>query len=483
MSAADIRRAGPRLFRWLKTALQGRATSAARMRALMRDRMSAQWQRTVHIGDVALSKIGLQLALAASMLLVAVLGLIGGVVLRDQRRILLSEMQSKCDVFVRNLSIVAREAYYPRPDLFFLGYLAEETLKEEWIRGISLFDKDGKQILSRRKDAAASETDVVSVVRPIFLKDTVVGSVELLFSTKPVKAAQRRVARRLAWISFGTVGLGLLVIFAGVPFLVRPIFEMAIASDKIGKGNFDVAVTYKANNELGMLAQTFNHMVRGLKERESIRATFGRYFSPQVAEAILEGGVAQGGERLPVTVMFTDIRDFTTISEKLEPEEVVTLLNTFFSAMVKIIHTRQGTVDKFIGDAILAVFGAPIPYENHAFQAVTCAMEMREALRKLNEDRLAAGGEVLKIGMSLSTGDVVAGNLGAYEKSEYTVIGDTVNLASRMESLNKQFGTDIVISRATWEPVKDWFTFKSLGVHEVRGRKLPVELYTIPTKT
>jgi class 3 adenylate cyclase len=474
--------AAARFFGWLRHALQGRATSAARMRALMRDRMSAQWQRTVRIGDVALSKIGLQLAAAAAFLLVAALAATGGVVLKDQRKILLSEMQSKCDVFVRNLSVVAREAYYPRPDLFFLGYLAEETLKEEWIRGISLFDKSGKQILSRRKDAAAGP-DVVPVVRPIFLKDTVVGSVEMVFSTKPVKEAQRRVARRMGWLALGAVGLGLVVIFAGVPFLVRPIFEMAIASEKIGKGNFDVAVTYKANNELGVLAQTFNHMVKGLKERESIRATFGRYFSPQVAEAILEGGVSQGGERLPVTVMFTDIREFTSLSEKLPPEEVVGLLNSFFSAMVKIIHTRQGTVDKFIGDAILAVFGAPIPFENHAFQAVTCAMEMRDALKKLNEDRLAYGQEPLKIGIALNTGDVVAGNLGAYEKSEYTVIGDTVNLASRMESLNKKFNTDLLVSRATWEPVKDWFPFKPLGVHEVRGRKLPVELYTIPVKT
>ncbi len=424
-----------------------------------------------------ISRIAIQLGLAGTFLLVLVLSLVWTNLVREQRSFVVGEMNSKADLLAKNISIVCQQSFYPRPDQFFLGYMSEELLKDRWIYGIALYDKDGQAILSKRKADTTVSNEEFEIIRPILLQSDKVGEIRMVFSSEPLRLAIQRVERRIAFIALGAIVAGLFILIIAVPFLVRPILELADASIEVGKGNFEIQVKYKSKNEIGFLGTTFNAMVKGLKEREIIRSKFGRYFSPQVAEAIMNRNVSLDGERRDVTVLMTDIRDFTAFSEKLPPEEVVRFLNDYFSRMVSIIHKHQGTVDKFIGDAILGIFSAPLPVKDHQIMAARCALEMKRALTEMNLERAKRGEAEIHTGMALCSGPAVTGNIGAKEKSEYTVIGDTVNLASRMEGLTKRFGAEIVVNRAVADAIQSQFKLENFGMQGIRGRKEPAEIF------
>ncbi len=196
----------------------------------------------------------------------------------------------------------------------------------------------------------------------------------------------------------------------------------------------------KTGDELEALASGFNTMVDGLKERDKLRTTFGKYMTASVMEHLMAGKVALGGESLEVTILFTDIRSFTTLSEKMDPQQLVGLLNEYFTEMVGIVMEMDGVVDKYIGDAIMAVFGAPVPKPEDAVNAVRAAVHMRRALQHLNNRLAERGIPPLRTGIGIHTGPVVAGNIGSERRMEYTVIGDAVNLASRLESNTKDLG-------------------------------------------
>jgi adenylate cyclase len=186
-----------------------------------------------------------------------------------------------------------------------------------------------------------------------------------------------------------------------------------------------------------------------------------------------------GGRRADLTVLFSDIRGFTTISEQLSPEEVVDLLNEYLTLMTDIIFRHGGTVDKFEGDAILAFFGAPQAHDNDPERAVLAALEMRDRLGELEDRWRELAKTSLRIGIAMHTGQAVVGNIGSPRKMDYTVIGDTVNLASRLQDLTKEYGVSVLISGATQALVNHMCRVRSLGPVEVRGRRQPVDLYEV----
>jgi adenylate cyclase len=220
-------------------------------------------------------------------------------------------------------------------------------------------------------------------------------------------------------------------------------------------------------------------MVDGLKERDKLKNTFGKYMTQSVMEHLMSGKVHLGGESLTVTVLFSDIRSFTTISENMDAHELVALLNEYFTEMVGIIMEEDGVVDKYIGDAIMAVFGAPVVKPDDAKRAVRAAVRMREALKGLNEKLVARGIPALKTGIGLHTGEVVAGNIGSEKRMEYTVIGDAVNLASRLETTTKDLGVNILISEDTYKLVKDTCKTRKMKEVTVKGRMQPVMTYAV----
>jgi adenylate cyclase len=216
-------------------------------------------------------------------------------------------------------------------------------------------------------------------------------------------------------------------------------------------------------------------------DKQQARSMLSRYLHPGVVKELLKSPVAAqlGGKRSEITVLFSDIRGFTTLSEKLDPEEVVGLLNEYLAEMTDIIFSYDGTVDKFEGDAILAFFGAPQPCEDQAERAVKTALEMREHLAGLGDKWMDRTHSPLRIGIGINTGQAMCGNIGSGRRMEYTVIGDTVNLASRLQDLTKEYQVPILISGATQERVQHMCETHSLGSIQVRGREQSVDIFEV----
>lgn len=217
---------------------------------------------------------------------------------------------------------------------------------------------------------------------------------------------------------------------------------------RIGAGEFDRRVPVASTDETGELAQSFNEMAAGLAEREQIREAFGTYVDEDVAEHILREGTALAGEELEVTMLFLDIRGFTAFAERLSAPEVVAILNRLFERIVPIIHAHKGHVDKYVGDGLLAVFGAPRRQEDHADRALAAALEIAAAVAEEFKDELS-------VGVGLNSGPVVAGNVGGAGRLEFSVIGDAVNVAARVESATRQTGDLVLIAGRTRELLTD----------------------------
>jgi adenylate cyclase len=217
------------------------------------------------------------------------------------------------------------------------------------------------------------------------------------------------------------------------------------------------------------------------REKRKIRDAFGLYLSPSLARLVSEKPemLALGGDKRELTVLFSDIRGFTTISEGLEPETLVELLNNFLGDMTDVIFAHDGMLDKYIGDAIMAVWGAPLPQGDHAARACRAALDMVGRLRTLDERYKSRGWPALEIGIGLNTGAMVVGNMGSARRLSYTVIGDNVNLASRLEGLNKLYGSQIIVSEATALEAGETVTTRELDLVRVKGKRLPVRIFEI----
>jgi adenylate cyclase len=224
----------------------------------------------------------------------------------------------------------------------------------------------------------------------------------------------------------------------------------------------------------------WEYFVEG-REKRQVKRLFSRYVPKNVYDQLMADPTraALGGKRRQMTVLFSDVRGFTALSEKATPEEVVGQLNEYFSRMVQVLFDHHGTLDKFVGDMVMGLFGAPLDDGDHAEHAVQAALAMSEALDELNQRWAAAGKPPLDIGVGISTGDMVAGNIGSDTIMSYTVIGDSVNLGARLESLNKDFGTRIIISEATRAHLKGRYDIRPLGQVTVKGKSKPVAIFEV----
>ena len=261
--------------------------------------------------------------------------------------------------------------------------------------------------------------------------------------------------------------------------ITRPLTVLVQASNAVGTGDLTQEVPITTRDETGILSHSFNGMVGGLRDRERIRDTFGRYVTEQVAEAVLSGKVQLGGERRVITMLMTDIRSFTTLSESMSPENLVEMLNRYFKVMIDAVVEFGGTLDKFVGDAIVVEYSAPIEQENHEARGVLTSLRMRESLAEYNVEQEARGQPTLKIGMGVNTGPAVVGNIGSEQKLEYTAMGDTVNVSARLESTTKEMETDILISDTTYQAVKDLVEVGPSSTTQVKGREEPVKMYSV----
>jgi adenylate cyclase len=268
--------------------------------------------------------------------------------------------------------------------------------------------------------------------------------------------------------------------------LVRPVRQLLDGAKAIGQGDLDIKIHVKSEDEIALLARSFNNMAIGLREKEAIRATFSKYMDPRIVTNLLEKNpLTQSGERKAMTVFFSDIENFTVICEQLTPNSVVQLLNHYFSAMSEPIQKSQGIIDKYIGDSIMAFWGPPfIPENEHAILACYAALDQLAKLENFRKTipeiiGLRKGLPTFNVRVGISTGDVTVGTIGSELTKSYTVVGDTVNLASRLESANKYFGTHLMISEETKKLASAAVETRELDMICVVGKSEPVRVFEL----
>lgn len=279
---------------------------------------------------------------------------------------------------------------------------------------------------------------------------------------------------------FLAASLFLLFVFSSK--LTQPLEKLSEISLEIAKGNFEHkpgdALKQFFKDEVYALSIAVDRMVKGLKERNRFKTLFDKFHGSAVTEDLMKNEVALRGEKKKMFVFFSDLRGFTGLSESKDPSQVVELLNEYFSYMVPVINQYGGVVDKFIGDAIMAVWGVPHEKPDDGKNALMACIKMRLALDQLNQIRKQRDEPELWIGMALHFGEAISGTIGSEERMEYTVIGNTINTASRIEASTKAFGTDLLVSEEVKEKLTD-FLYTEAGSVEVKGRSEPIKLYKV----
>ena len=301
-------------------------------------------------------------------------------------------------------------------------------------------------------------------------------------SENSVYAVINKTTYRIILFSLAVLFAAIVIIRIFSNNITNPIEDLVDASGKIERGEFELDIEPRSHDEIGLLTSSFIHMSKGLAEREKLMVSFSKFTNKTIAEKAASGELALGGENRNATIFFSDIRSFTAMSEKMQPKEVVEFLNVYMTRMVNCVNETHGVVDKYIGDAIMAVWGAPDSAGSpaaDALNAVTAALMMRVSLFRFNKERKEKGLPPVRIGCGINSGPVVAGQIGSDQRMEYTVIGDAVNLASRTEALNKPFGTDILITENTYNLIKDKVVVEEMpGVH-VKGKTEAIKMFAV----
>ena len=447
--------------------------------------------------------IRLKFSVFITSLIVMIMFLSSYLVFKEQRSQFTKQMVSFGTTILNNLS---NNCSIPllENDEASLNILIEEISKNKDIVYAMVIDKKGvikvhtdinkvdkeyeplKDTMELKKDRdleilkyKEGEAEILDFSMPIEYQKVSIGTIHIGIS---LETLEKNIGEVKLFVMAITVLF--IVIGIGMSFLIgtlfsEPIHKLVEGTREIKNGNFKYIIDITSNDELGDLTLAFNDMADGLRKKEVIQESFGRYVTPEIVDMILQNPDEKWlkGKKLNVTVMFADIRGFTSFSEKKEPDEVVNILNEYFSMATEVIQKHGGHIDKFAGDEIMVVFGAPIAYEDHSVRAVRAAVSLQNELKNFNSRKAGEGREAIRIGTGINSGDVVAGNLGSSKKMEYTVIGDNVNLASRLTREAK--ADDIIISDSVYEKVADIANVDKLEPVMVKGKSKPIQIYRV----
>lgn len=322
----------------------------------------------------------------------------------------------------------------------------------------------------------------LAVFRPLLTGREPAATLALVYSLDQKLAPARLAGRYLAVVAIGALVAAAALALAFARGLARPVERLAAHTERISAGDYSARVPVDRADELGRLAGAMNAMSAGLAERDRVRDLLDKNVSPEVAARLLRDGAVLGGEEREVTILFADLRGFTTLSERLTPPELLALLNRYLDRMSGAIEAHGGVIDKFIGDAVMALFGAPVAQGDAAARALAASRAMESALAALNTELAAEGRPPLAIGVGINTARVVAGNIGSNRRLNYSVIGDGVNVAARLQALTRvaDYRTNIILSAATRAAAdRAAADARPLGTVTVKGRSEPVEIFAI----
>lgn len=357
--------------------------------------------------------------------------------------------------------------------------LLASTLPDPLAQQVALNANPG--LSARARTLSLDRTDYVTAFRRILTADGQPVWIVLQRSLETELAPSRRVEAVLASVTLAGLIAAIALGLALARSLATPIARLADHTRRISAGDYAARLDLRRRDELGVLANAFNAMSAGLEERDRVRDLLDKNVSPEVATRLLREGAALGGEEREVTVLFADLRGFTTLSEGMAPGELVGVLNRYLDRMSAEIEREGGIVDKYIGDEIMALFGAPVALPDAPDRAVRAALRMRQALNRFNAELAVENHAPLAFGVGIHRARVIAGNIGSQRRLNYSVIGDGVNLAARLQPLTRrpEYTTDIIISEATRSALQGAYQTRELGEVSVKGRNETVHIHAV----
>ena len=460
----------------------------------------ARWLKRLSAGCRNVSiPLSVRWSLSISSLIVLVMVSLGWFLITQQQ----SSYRHQSDLLARMIvEQFARSASEPllAGDSLALQVLVSQQEKNELITGMQLLDLSGSTLvtagvgvdglyLQKERDLPDGDTQVwigrqgtmISYLQPVHFQGTRVGYARVNIDQQPLEENQRRLINALIAT---TVGLIILGAFLAIPLahrLARPIHHLVKVGEDIDQGEMSGLEQGQRRDEIGRVLASFRRMAVGLQEKRQAEQALSRYLSPGVAQKVLEesGESRLGGTMAEGSVLFCDIVGFTKLSEELEPEKVSDLLNDYFRYLSLAGSGCQGTVDKFIGDCVMIVFGVPEKDEHHALHALTCAVLIQSIAQEISGKRSAMGQSIVQFRVGINSGRMLAGNLGSEERMQYTVVGDVVNVSSRLCD-KAQPGGILLTEEVAKQPGIGMFTKpSSLGALKIRGRKNPITAYEV----
>lgn len=441
--------------------------------------------------------------------------LLGSLIVHDQNKLLEKQMHSYAQILIHQLTASATDGFLTSdtldldvlvnnisqyPEILGIAFYSEDKLQRNSMGLIppSLTFPDGStQItttswLSDLPDSSNQKQALQSLFtqyRPSYL--TYIGSINyqnitigyalLTFDQGLLLQARNKTLYTIALTTFILIVFSIIFAFFLGKLLSRPIEEIVDASHAISKGDYSIHFDNRRNDEFGLLMHSLNIMADGLLHKESVEKAFSRYLSPTVAEEILDNleGVNLGGLQVEASVLFVDIIGFTELSQTMNPKKTNQLLNEYFSLISQAASVYGGHVDKFMGDCVMLVFGVPKRDIHHSYQAVSCALLIQKIISNLNKQRKATQKKLVNFHIAANSGIMLAGNMGSEQRMEYTVIGDSVNLAARIASYAHNNEVIIPETMLARKGIKDNFQIEKKGRINIRGHKVPITLYRV----
>ena len=444
-------------------------------------------------------------ALVVALLVTACIGL-AVLATRHERRALEGEVEKRGRTLASNLAGAAKEPLLEAgrgafsPELS-LDKLIQDVGSREGVVAVRVLGRDGRVLASsdpslrgEHRESLAGHPKTVDgvwvgregsrlqVAAPVIYGDVLLGEAQIEFDLRmlvdPVVASN---AQQLAAVAVVVVVVGVLAGIGFVALLVGPLRRLRVGVERLAAGDVTVRVPPTSHDEVGELTRAFNEMGDALEQKHKIQQAFGRYVDDYVLNQLLENDTdeKQAGIEREVTILFVDIRSFTRLSEGMDANDVVGLLNECFQLISDLILGAGGTIDKFIGDSVMAYFGAPLPQADHALRAVTAAIEIARSVERRNAQLAAAGdrGVPISIGVGIHTGIVVVGNIGSDRRSDFTAVGDAVNVAHRLEKLARP--GEILVSEAVQLQARGAARLRFEGERQLSGREEPVHVYSV----
>jgi adenylate cyclase len=437
--------------------------------------------------------LGLKWSLSIATLIVLVMGMLGFYLIQQQENSYREQADRFSRVIVEQLLRLSGEPLMAG-DTLSLQVLLQRHVQSPLILGATLHDADGTPMVEagvnapRLASALLEQQEIashdweygkysaVSYVSPVMFQDVTAGYLTVSVDRSPLERDLRETLKFLVLSTSLMIFAGVLLASVLAHRLSRPIEHLARAGEAL-HGGLPVGDGQR-RDEIGQVLETFQHLAEGYRRKSRVEAALSRYVSPQVAQRVLASDTSEalGGHSVTGSVLFCDIVGFTKLSEGREPGEVVALLNDYFGYFALAAESCNGTIDKFIGDAIMIVFGVPAEDEHHALHAMTCGMLIQQLTRRINRIREARRQPTVELRVGISSGSMLAGNLGSSERMQYTVIGDTVNVAARLCGMAKPGGVLLTESMLSAGQPGELRHYVPLGPSQLRGREENVEV-------